>query len=51
MAEHGLTATALSSYYDGVERSKDLLLGLGGWTPRRIGTTTQLLGDVLRHAT
>jgi GntR family transcriptional regulator/MocR family aminotransferase len=48
MGERGLTATALSSCYAEARPRSGLLLGFGGWSPRRIAEATRLLGDVLQ---
>lgn len=50
MAEHGLTATALSTCYAGSSRRSGLLLGFGGSSERRIAAATRTLGEVLRVA-
>jgi GntR family transcriptional regulator / MocR family aminotransferase len=49
MLERDLTATALSTCYAGPPQRSGLLLGFGGWSERRIGDATAVLGQVL-HA-
>ena len=50
MGERGLTATALSSCYAGSARRSGLLLGFGGFSERRIGRATRVLGEILAAA-
>jgi GntR family transcriptional regulator/MocR family aminotransferase len=50
MAERNITATALSTCYADAGKRSGLLLGFGGWSERRIGDATAVLGEVLRES-